>query len=637
MNAILKDDPPDLSSRLWNVQPSLNRLVRRCLEKNPDERFRSAHDVAFALDALSESSIAIPSAVAPPADEAKRARRMPVIAALIVLLLVVGAFVAGRRSVPAADSQGALPASFKHLTFRRGTIRSARFTPDGKSILYGAAWDGEPLRIFVTRPESPESTRFPLPDADILSISSTGELAVSLGRTFKTWINSGTLARAPQVGGSSREVLNGVSGADWSVDGKDLAVIRRVGDHDRIEFPIGKVLLETSGYFSHIRFSPKGDRIALLDHPYYGDDRGTAAVIDLQGKKTTLCKEMAAIEGLAWGANGAEVWYTGTVEGERISLWASDLSGNQRRVLQVPVDLTVHDITPDGRVLLSGDVSGGVVFGAGPGETKERSLSALSYSSLTDITRDGRMVALTEFEGTGTNYSVFIRKTDGSPAIRLGEGSAWGFSPDGQSLLATTFTPPILYVLPTGAGEAKRFSVGLDQFQALAFAANDRIVIIGSASGHASRVYVMNLNDGKPQPITPEGPVRAYDPTSQSAPLLISPDGARLITNAGSGLAIYSLAGEKIAPVPGVEPSDQLVRWAADGKTIFVSRPTAGKAAIFKLDLASGQRTMFRETVPADNAGLISDQRFVITPDGSAYAYSSFRLLSDLYLVEGLK
>jgi len=639
MNAILKEDLPDLSSRLSNVPPALNRLVRRCLEKNPDERFRSAHDVAFALDALSESSIALAPA---PASDTKRARRTPVITAVIALLLMVIAFAAGRRSLPGAGSSGSVPPSFQRLTFQRGTIRSARFSPDGKSVLYGAAWDGDPLRIFVTRPESPESTRFPLPDGDILSISSTGELAVSLGRKFNVWLSSGTLARSPLVGGSSREILNGVSTADWSPDGKDLAIIRRVNDHDRIEYPIGKVLIETAGYFSHIRVSPKGDHIAFLDHPFYGDNRGTAAVIDLQGKKTTLCEEMAAIEGLAWNPSGGEVWYTGSIHGEKFSLWATNLSGKSRRILQAPSDLTVHDVAPDGRVLLAGDRQDSAIFGLAPGDTKERSLNALSVANVSDITRDGRFIALTEFEAGGLNYGVYVRRTDGSTPVRIGEGVAWGFSPDGKSLIATTFTPPALFVLPIGAGEPKRYSIGLDQFQTAQFLTNDRIVVIGNAAGRLSRAYVMNINDGKLQPITPEFSVHQYEIGANDIPVLISPllvslDGSRMMIKDGAKVTIYSPTGEKLGSVQGIEHGDQMLQWASDGKTIFISNPEHSKARIFRLDPVTGRRTLFREIAPLDPAGFLNSPRVVITPDGSAYAYDGFRMLSDLYLVEGLK
>ena len=634
MNAILKEDPPDLASRATNVPPALSRIVRRCLEKNPDERFRSAQDIAFALDAMSDSSIALPPAAV---AETPRVGRRAVILALVALMLGVGAFIIGRKSAPVADSRSGAAPIFKRLTFRRGTIRSARFSPDGKTIFYGAAWDGDPLRIFLTRPESPESTRFALPDADILSVSSQGELAVSLGPKFDLWISHGTLARAPLVGGSSREVLEDVSTADWSPDGKELAIVRRVDGRVRLEYPVGKVLLETVGYFSHVRFSPKGDRIAFLDHPYYGDNRGTAAIVDLQGRKTTVSDEMSAVEGLAWNPDTGEVWYTGTKLGERISLFSSDLSGKQRKILQVPIDLTLHDLFPGGRALLAGDKYGGEVFGVAPGETKERNLGALSFSNVTDISRDGQFVALTEFEAGGTNYEVYVRRTDGSVPVRIGEGVSWSLSPDAKWVLVTTFTPPEFQIVPTGAGERKRFKLDLSQYQAAKFLTNDRIVVEGNAPGRPSRTYVLDVRDGKLEPITPEGVPGRIAPAFYDTVLLVSPDGDRIILGEGSNLVIYSATGARIGVVPGIVSGDQPVRWADDGKTIFVAHTNGPAARVFRLDLTTGRREVWRDVAAADAAGVFGDLRGVITPDGKAYAYGVMRIMSDLYLVDGLK
>lgn len=241
------------------------------------------------------------------------------------------------------------------------------------------------------------------------------------------------------------------------------------------------------------------------------------------------------------------------------------------------------------------------------------------------------------FEAGGTNYDVYVRRTDGSPAVRIGEGVSGGFSPDGNSVIATTFTPPALWVLPTGVGEAKRFAIGIDQFQTAKFLTKDRIIVLGNSVGRPVRPYVLNLNDGKARAITPEGSVNKSDFSDSGTPLLISPDGGRMIIKDAVGSTLYSTAGEKISSIQGVESDDQLLQWASDGKTIFISRDEVSKSRIFKLDLATGRRTFFREIVAADSAGLTGTLRAVITPDGSSYAYGSFRMLSDLYLVEGLK
>jgi serine/threonine protein kinase len=631
MNAILKEDPPLLAGRSENVFPALNRLIHRCLEKNPDERFRSAYDVAFALDALSGSSI---SAGVDVLSEAKHGAGRSFIAAIVALILIGAAFFAGRRTAPADESPGFTAPTFKRLAFRRGIVRSARFTPDGKTILYGAEWDGNPLRVFLTRPESPESTPVSLPDADILSISSAGELAVSLGRKFNFWNSGGTLARAPLVGGSSRAILEGVSDADWSPDGKELAVVRRVNGHDRLEYPIGKVLLETVGYFSHIRVSPKGDRIAFLDHPYFDDNRGTAAVIDLQGKTLTLSDEMAAIGGLAWNSRTSEIWYSGSRGGERISLHASDLSGKRRMILQAPVDMTLQDVFPDGRVLLTGDKISIEAFGGSSPQVKEPDLAVLGLTQVSDISTDGQLVVLTDFEVGGSNYGVYLRKMDGSSPVRIGEGTAHALSPDGRSVIATTYMPPSISILPTGAGEARRFTPNLFEYGGAQFLTNDRIVVVGSSAGRLPRAYVMDLKDGSLKPITPEG----VPPRNEAIlSMLLAPDGKRIILRDGDNLAEYSVSGEKIGVIAGVSEKDVLLRWASNGKTIFVGNPKDHGFRIFRLDLSTGRRELWRDITPSDPAGIFGNLSVVITPDGKAYAYSLPRLMSDLYLVEGLK
>ena len=201
MNAILKDDPPELTGANAALPPALDRIVRRCLEKNPEERFQSARDVAFALDAVSttrsDASLAgIPSVVAP-----RRTATAWRVGAIVAFGLAVGAigFVVGTRR-----STGSAP-RLTRLTFERGTIRSARFAPDGKTIVYGAAWHGQPIRMYQTRLGSPESIPLRLPDADVLAIAPSGEMAIALNRRFNNWVSSGVLARAPLVGGSPRE------------------------------------------------------------------------------------------------------------------------------------------------------------------------------------------------------------------------------------------------------------------------------------------------------------------------------------------------------------------------------------------------------------------------------------------------
>ena len=283
MSAILKEDPPDISLTNQNVPPGIERIVRHCLEKNPEQRFQSARDLAFDLEALSGvSGTALPSPASPPLP-ARRPKGMLLAGGLALLLAVgVASFFAGRG----VGSRGVRDVKFTPLTYRSLPIFRALFAPDGRTVILSQAQEGNRSEIFTISPEYPEPRPLGVTDAQLLSVSSKGELALlTHARYIHHRLFIGTLARMPLGGGAPREVLEGVREADWSPDGQGLAIIRTVDGKDRLEYPIGKVLYATGGYVSDLRFSPRGDRIAFLEHPYRWDDRGGVAVVDLRARR----------------------------------------------------------------------------------------------------------------------------------------------------------------------------------------------------------------------------------------------------------------------------------------------------------------------------------------------------------------
>ncbi|HJQ97846.1 MAG TPA: hypothetical protein VJ826_05985, partial [Candidatus Polarisedimenticolaceae bacterium] len=199
---------------------------------------------------------------------------------------------------------------FKRVTYAEGMLRSARFAPDGQTIVYGAAWNGPPTKLYLARTESPDPVPISAPPAELFSISKSGELAVGVGHTYYGWMADSTLARTSLLGGAPREMLQNVRHADWSPDGTELAVVRRVKGFDQLEFPPGTVLDKTTGYFESPRFSPDGKWIAYDDHSAWGDNQGHLAVVDLSGKKKRLAEGFGAIQGVAWPPGGKEVWFT---------------------------------------------------------------------------------------------------------------------------------------------------------------------------------------------------------------------------------------------------------------------------------------------------------------------------------------
>src|SRR6185369_17123648 len=229
------------------------------------------------------------------------------------------------------------PPTYRQLTFRRGSIRSARFAPDGQTILYSAAWQGNPVDVFTARPEAPESRSMGLSRTQLMSVSSVAEMAVLLdSKAIGTWVSMGTLARAPLSGGAPRQVLEQVQWADWSRDGRDLAVVRDLAGRNRLEFPVGEVLYENGGWIGHPRVSPAGNMIAFIDHPVQGDDAGSIATVDLQGKKRTITGEWFTAQGLAWSPDGKEVWFTASKSGTDRTLYATTLGGDSRIVARLP-------------------------------------------------------------------------------------------------------------------------------------------------------------------------------------------------------------------------------------------------------------------------------------------------------------
>jgi eukaryotic-like serine/threonine-protein kinase len=370
MSAILKEDPPELAETNRNVSPALERIVRHCLEKNPAERFQSARDVAFNLGALTDISTSSRGGVrAMPEEATTRRWLLPLLGSLLLLVSWAAIYRFAHRGAAANPT-------FHEVTFRSGTIWAARFAPDGQTIVYGAAWDGQPQEIFSTRFDSTDSRPVGLPTAQILSISSKGEMAVSLHPAdINAFTQSGTLARVPLAGGAPREVVDNVFWADWAPDGQSLAVVRRSPTGiTHLEFPAGSPIYEPQGWVSHVRFSPGGDWLAIADHVPGGDD-GRLVIIDPHGKRKASSSFYSSVEGLAWTPDGKEVWFSAVPAGSARSIYALDPSGKERLIYRSPGGLTIHDISRTGLVLLTTDKSRISLSALPPGETRERSLS----------------------------------------------------------------------------------------------------------------------------------------------------------------------------------------------------------------------------------------------------------------------
>jgi len=649
-NAILERTPTPPRSLNPGLPAKLEEIIDSTLEKDRELRCQSAAELRAELKRLkrdmdsvrSKGSLAATSSSAeakrePTAASASNAsilQKRPTLQVLILVgflaVLTAGLFLGKYLARPPIASAP----SYHQITFRRGLVRSARFAPDGQTIVYSATWEGHPSEIFSTLAGSVTSRSLGLTGAEILAVSSSGDMAVLLGsHQTQSWIYTGTLARVALTGGAPREILEDVQWADWAPKGDTLAVVRNVSGKNRLEFPIGKVLYETPGWISYPRISPKGDRIAFLDHPLPGDNAGSVMVVDLAGGKRVLSSGWPATQGLAWSSNGEEVWFTVVGVGNALGLYAVTLSGQQRLITRVPGAVTLHDIGRDWRLLLGHENWRREVTALSAGEDKERDLTWLDWTVPTDLSTDGKSLLFDEEgEGGGAAYSVYLRNLDGSAAVRLGDGRAVALSPDQKWVISTSLSPPAqLVLLPTKAGEPKPLTNdAINHFYARWLTDGKRIVFSGDEPGHGVRLYVQDLSGGKPQPITPEGVDALW--------LWPSPDGT-LVAAIGADQRgyFYPIAGGQPRPIPGFALGDLPIGWSADGRSLYIAPRGEMPALVYRLELATGHKNLWTRLMPPDPAGVNVIFPILLTPDGKSHVYGYRRILSNLYLVEGLK
>ncbi|MGB8730226.1 MAG: protein kinase, partial [Candidatus Sulfotelmatobacter sp.] len=492
MSAILKEDPADLSETNRNVSPALERIVQHCLEKNPEQRFHSASDIAFDLEHLTGISGTSTRVTAVASAPPRSRLLLPIagVAAIALAMLALGWWL-GRGS-------GASPqAEYKQITFRTGSMGNARFTPDG-SIVYSASWDGGDDQLYLSRTDDPGARELGLKDAELLSISKSGELAIRLNTVhYGGYARSGTLARLPLSGGTPREVLDNVQDADWSPSGDSMAVVRyvRENSHWRLEYPIGKVLFDSIGWISDPKISPDGKWVAFADHENQGgDDEGSVAIIGADGKEKEkkLSSGWESVEGVLWSPTGDEIWFTSSDSGSALNPRAVTLSGKVRTITNVPGGVWLEDMR-NGTALMVRHQERIGIRGLEPGGKEERELGWFGWSLPRDISQDGRKVLFEEEgNGGGPNYTVFLRDTDGSPPAKIGEGLAGAISPDGKWVITRPAKGGPLSLVPTGAGESKTLTHDAVDYGAVRFFPDGRhLLASGIENGHGRRDYLI--------------------------------------------------------------------------------------------------------------------------------------------------
>lgn len=577
-----------------------------------------------------EGAPAVPPPLAKTDPPPVAASSFPRKAFLAVLILALSGALLGLGIFLGRRNAGWHPPEFQRLTVRHGTVYSARFTPDGHNVIYSTSLGGAPIEMFSSDLNFSGVRSLGIPATSLLAISSMGEMAVLQTAAPRFMLTvQGTLGQVPLTGGSPRQIAENAEWADWSPDGKSLAIVRDMVGKERLEYPVGHVLYETIGWISHMRISPKGDRIAFLDHLSLDDDQGVVSVVDLAGHRRVLSTGWESEEGLAWSPKGNEVWFSATQAGLDRRIYAVDLSGNERLAFRAPGGVTLQDIAPDGRVLLTSDEQRAGIVALAPGATRERDLSWLDWSLPASLSPDGNRLLLDEEgEQGGPNYTVAMRDTNGSAPIPLGEGMAGDLSPDGK-WAATVIPYSQIMLLPTGPGAVRKIERGgIERYghQVHWLPDGKQIVFSGNQVGHESRCFLQAIDGGKPRPVTPEGISFCQ----------VSPDG-RLIAGSNSEdheAQLYPVDGGAPRPIPGLLPGES-VAWTSDPRFLYTYKWKQPTAKIFRLNIENGQKQFFREISPEGLSSCLT--HVLLSADGQSYVYGYTSLLSDLYLVKGLK
>ncbi len=645
LSAIITEEPVPIASLNPQVPTQLRWIVERCLAKEVRQRYSStddlARDLATLRDHLSEAASGVAPATGAKRRGLLRSLPVPLLAAVGGALFLVAAGVFVERWIAARAISPQVP-SFTRITFHRGNAIHGRFAPDGRTVVYGAAWDGAPAEVFTVRTDSTESRPVGVPHSDLMSVSSKSELAILLKKTSLSFGGLGTLARIPLNGGAPRELLEDVAEADWAPNGEDLAIVRRgPNGKNRLEYPVGTVLAEAD-WFASMRVSPKGDLIA-----YVGPGAKSPAIktIDRKGSRKIISDGWGGIDSLAWSPRGDEIWFVAKRSSKGVArdwaIRAVSLAGSERVLLPVGFDVTLHDVSFDGRLLVEQGVSHGGILCKPRGESRERELGRLDWSVVTDISEDGKLILFRE-QGAGLDQNgIYLRKTDGTPAIRVGEGHSQGISPDGRWVMAIRKGPPQeIVMIPTGPGAEKRISLqGLvDTGSGMLPNGRGFFVTVAGKDGEGDSLYILGPEGGKPTLVRTGG---IWD-------LAGSPDASRLVFATkdrhlmiapflgGDGTPIRGAA----TPLPGapLESGDELGGWSSEGRYLYIARHGEIPARIDRLELATGRRETWKKFLPEDSVGIIDIGPVLIAPDGQSYAYSYLReLVSDFFIIDGLK
>jgi eukaryotic-like serine/threonine-protein kinase len=606
MTSVLKQDPPELSESGWQGPLALQKILSRCLEKNPDRRFQSASDLAFAIEALSGTGVS-PTVAADAIKQKGYPWKWVAMVAGALACVAIGAGVAWilRPGPPPMPT-------FKRVSFDRGTAIRGRFASDGKTVLCSAVLHSGVPDTYVIREDYPVSVPAGLHGAVVLAVSKQDQMAVLVRPQYwGQYLWGGTLALVPVGGSEPRELLENAYDASWSPNGSDLAVIDRKDDKWQVEYPIGKVLFSGDGWLSDLRVSPDANHVAVFQHPPASkDDRGVVLLLDRDGKQKVISQEWEALEGMAWHPSGKEVWYSAAESGDQYCIRASTPEGRDRPVYCGTSGTRLHDIATSGRALVSTQEQNSTVAVIEHGSKEQRDFNTLSFTSGQKLTPDGTAVISTDLsERGGKDYAVYVQKMDGSAPVKIGEGGYGSdISDDGKSVLVVLPGASRIQVIPVGAGTPQALSFeGFQIGSANWFPDNQHILLFANPVTQPLGLYMTDRNGTPPKML-----VRQFSGWAD-----IMPNGQDLLMLVDRTFVRRSLKDGSETKLRTLQPGEVPVDWAAEPNHLFTQISSPTEVHIDKIDLTSDRRETWQVFEPRDQEGaqLIVEQ-VSITPDG---------------------
>jgi Tol biopolymer transport system component len=593
LNAILKEDPPSLFESTKNVSPSLERIVRRCLEKRPEERFRTAHDLAIALDAISTSSTRSLTTEALQADEPPAPRHGASLLERVALVIAGAALAAGgmlawsKLFPPPADGA----AVFRWASFS-GRDSSPAVSPDGHTVAFASDRDGQP-RIWLKQASGEGEAPLTAGPDDFPRFSPDGSQVLFARPDGATT----SLYRAAVLGGEARRLLEGASEGDWSPDGKQVAFVRLTSEGGQTVSVIGVAAADGSearevakvpGGMRSPRWSPDGKAIALVPMPgalMAGAQQGPVLVGVADGSVRTVPAPdpRRNISAAAWTAGGEVVYLQAesvvSAAGSTAILVRQDPSTG-RVVSQTwsPSSALVLDVLGDGRIVF---------------DTRSPRQN-LREVTLAGPAADGRWLSRGE-------------STDRQPV----------YSPDGEwvAFSSNRGGGMNLWLVSTRTGNLRRVTEAHVNWDP-AFSRDGRRLYWSSNRSGSFEVWTADVDGSGPRQVT-DGYGNAENPTT-------TPDGQWVVYSSGNRekVGLWKVHPDGTGAVQLVKGRVSLPDVSPDGRHVLY-RVFSGKypALLKVVRVEDGQAVPFEMAVDAKRRTTVTLGRARWTPDGKAIAF----------------